>query len=49
MPTRITRRDKWLDGQQVLEEEGLIASLASNPKASYAGRNQELRILCGSF
>ena len=36
-------------GQQVIERVGCMVSSASNPKASYTDRKQELRIVCGSI
>ena len=39
---------RLLDGQQIIEGARFIAPLARNPKVSYTGRNEELRILCGS-
>ena len=49
MPIRIRCRNKSLERQQVIERIGFIVSSASNPKASYTERKQELRILCGSI
>jgi len=49
MPIRITRRAKWKDNRQSLERKRLIAPLAGYPKASYTGRNEEARLLCGSI
>lgn len=49
MPIRISCLDKVSDGQQVVERNGFIAPSVTNPKASYTGRQQEFRILCGSI
>jgi len=49
MPTRTTRRAKWKDKRQSLERKRLIAPLVGYPKASYMGKNEEARSLCGSI
>ena len=45
MPIRITRRNKWNERREGFEPEGLSASLAGHPKASYMDSKDELRIL----
>jgi hypothetical protein len=49
MLIRTTCPDKWLNRQQVVEEARFITPSARNPKPFYTGRNDGLRILCGSI
>ena len=49
MLTRITYRDKCLDGQKAIKGTDFIVPLAGYPMAFYKGRKQERRILCGSI
>jgi hypothetical protein len=49
MLTRIRPPDKWVSRRQLVERTGFIAPLANYSKASYAYRNEECPIFCGSI
>lgn len=49
MLIRISRRDKWSDGLQVVKRMVLITSSARNIEVSYADRIQGFCILCESL
>jgi len=49
MLIRTTCRDKWLDRQQAVEGARFVMPSARNPKVSYTGGNDGLRIFCRSI
>ena len=49
MPTRITCRNECRNRRQTIVRKGFSVPSVVNPKASYTGRNEEIRILCGSI
>jgi hypothetical protein len=48
MLIRITCRNKMLIGHNTIDSIGFITFSTGTPKASYTGREEEIRILCGS-